>query len=290
MNKKELLRTLKYSLRFLPDELYCKIYYRHNLKKGLDLKNPKTFNEKINWIKLNDHNPLYTMIADKYGNREYVASKIGEEYLIPLLGVWDQFTQIDFDKLPKQFVLKCNHDSGGIVVIKDKFNLNIQKAKACIEKSLNSNFYYVAREWQYKNIDKKIIAEKYLEDSHQELNDYKIYCFNGRPYCTMICKERSSGKPKYYFYDNDWNFLPYDKTTKNASAKELDPVPVNFDQMLEIASKLSEDFYFARIDLYNVDGRIYFGEITLTPNSGFDRDLTIEAEKDLGEKLILPKS
>lgn len=288
MKKTEFMKKLKYSLRFLPDEAYVKLYYRVHVKRKLNLEHPKTLNEKLNWLKFNDRNPFYATVVDKYANRNYVSSMIGEEYLVPLLGVWDHFDDIDFDQLPDEFVLKCNHDSGGLVICTDKSKLDKQAAKKKIEDSLKCKFYLVGREWQYKNVKPKIICEELLGDGKVPPADYKFMCFNGRPDNVMVCYGRETGVPQYYFFDMDWNLKRYNGWGKKAPADFSLPQPENFEKMVQIAETLSKPYYFARIDLYNIDGKIYFGEITLTPNSGFDANITYETDLLLGDKLRLP--
>lgn len=291
MTKEDLMTKAKYALRFLSDEKYINLYYKLRVKRSLNLKKPETLNEKIQWLKFCYRNPLMSVVSDKYLVRDYVADKIGEDYLIPLLGVWDSFDEIDFDKLPNQFVLKCNHDSGGLVVCRDKSKLDKVAAKKKIEKSLKAQFYYVGRESQYRFINPKIIAEQFIGVDGECPSDYKIYCFNGKPDAMMICKNRFSQqnhRAEYVFYDRNWNFLRYQKVDQDPNYNPYDEKPENLDKMYDIAEKLSEDFLFARIDLYNVNRRIYFGEITLSPNSGFDPDLTYEADKVFGEKLEIP--
>lgn len=290
MNRERIMTAAKKSLRFLPDKCYVKLYFKLNLHRKCNLEKPQYLNDKLQWMKFNYRFPLQTIVSDKYAVREYVSAKIGDEYLIPLLGVWDKFEDIDFNKLPNQFVLKCNHDSGGLAICKDKREFNITEAKKKIVKSLKTNFYWIGREYQYKNIVPKIICEKYITENGQVPEDYKIYCFNGKPDAILVCKGRfseGSHKAQYYYYDHDWNFLPYNK----GDTMENDPQirkPENLDKMLEIAKELSKDFIFARIDLYNIKGKIYFGEITLSPNSGFDPDITEETDKLFGEKLEIP--
>lgn len=290
MNRDRIMMTAKKTLRFLPDQSYVKLYFRLNLHRKLDLKCPKCLNDKLQWMKFNYRFPLQTIVSDKYAVREYVAEKIGSEYLIPLLGVWDNFEQINFEKLPEQFVLKCNHDSGGLAICTNKKDFDINGARKKIERSLKSNFYWIGREYQYKNIIPKIICEQYITEDGNVPEDYKIYCFNGIPDAILVCKGRfskGSHKAQYYFYDHNWNFLPYNKGDNVNNNPKVEK-PKNLDKMLEIARKLSEDFIFARIDLYNIDGKIYFGEITLSPNSGFDPDITVETDKMFGEKLEIP--
>lgn len=289
MDRKNIMKNLKYALRFLPDEIYMKLYFRLRLKRQLDLDNPKSFNEKLQWLKLNDRNPKYTNIVDKYRVREYIKNTIGEEYLIPLLGVWDNFEEIKFDELPEKFVLKCNHDSGGLSICTDKSKFDIEKARKKIEKSLKCQFYYIGREWQYKNIKRKIICEEFIGDENNiPPIDYKISCFNGKPDNIMVCCERETGNPKFYFFDTNWNQLNYSKANSKSDKEFIIKKPSNLDEMLNIAEKLSSPYFYSRIDLYNKDNKIYFGEITLSPNSGFDNDYSYETDLLLGKKLKLP--
>lgn len=290
MNKDNLMLILKKSLRFLPDKVYIKIYYRLRVGKKLNLSNPITLNEKLQWLKFNYRFPLQSIVSDKLLVRDYVSKKIGSSYLIPLIGSWDSFDDISFTDFPKQFVLKCNHDSGGLVVCTDKKNFNMKKAKKKIEKSLKSNFYYIGREYQYRNIKPKIICEEFISDNGNIPMDYKIYCFNGKPDVILVCKDRFSNhshKASYLYFDQEWNFIPLNKGDQNLQNVDV-PKPKNLDIMLQIAKKLSQDFIFARIDLYNINGKIYFGEVTLSPNSGFDADITYETDLLFGNKLVIP--
>lgn len=290
MNRDSLMLALKKSLSFLPDKLYIKLYYRFRVGRTLNVDNPITLNEKLQWLKFNYRFPLQTIVSDKLLVRDYVSKKIGDEYLIPLLGVWESFNNINFDELPRKFVLKCNHDSGGLVVCTDKERLNMIKAKRKIEKSLKTNFYYIGREYQYRNIKPMIICEKFISDDNRVPMDYKIYCFNGKPDLILLCKDRfdhDSHRASYLFFDQDWNFVPLNKGDENLRNVNIRK-PDNLDKMLAIARKLSKDFLFARIDLYNINGHIYFGEITLSPNSGFDADITYETDLMFGNKLKIP--
>lgn len=290
MNRDDVMLFLKKSLRFIPDKSYIKLYYRLRVGKRLNSRDPVTLNEKLQWLKFNYRFPLQSIVSDKLLVRDYVSNKVGEEYLIPLLGVWENFGEIDFKELPDEFVLKCNHDSGGLIVCKDKKNLNLRDARKKIEKSLKSNFYYVGREYQYKNIKPMIICEQFISENGLVPIDYKIYCFNGKPDVILVCKDRfrnNTHKASYLFFDQNWNFLPLNKGDENISSPKIEK-PINLDKMLDIAKKLSQDFVFARIDLYNINGKIYFGEITLSPNSGFDADITYETDKMFGKKLKIP--
>lgn len=290
MLKEKLLTLAKKSLFFLPDKVYIQLYYRLRTGRKLNMKNPTTFNEKIQWMKFNYRFPLQSVVSDKLLVRDYVKEKIGKEYLIPLLGKWKKFDEIDFDTLPDQFVLKCNHDSGGLVVCRDKSALDYKKAKNKIEKSLKSNFYTIGREYQYRNIKPMILCEKFISENGKVPMDYKIYCFNGKPDVMLVCRNRFSNdshKAEYLFYDQNWKFLPWIKGDEKKKDPKL-PRPENLDEMLEVAKNLSEDFIYARIDLYNVNGKVYFGEITLSPNSGFYSGLTEETDRILGEKIHIP--
>lgn len=273
---------------FIPDKQYLSLRYYATFGRKLDLKNPKTLNEKLQWLKLYDRNPIYSIMVDKYEMKNYVASKIGDEYIIKTLGVWDRFEEIDFSKLPKKFVLKTTHDSGGVVIC-NKDSLNIDSIRKKINKSIQNNYFWWGREWPYKDIKPRIIAEEFLVDeSGIELKDYKIQCFNGIPVNTLVCKGRNTEeKVEYKYFDMNWNFLRYsigdEKLPQDFSMKK----PKNYKKMIEIAETLSEGFPEARIDMYNIEGKIYVGEITLYSQSGFDLDITYEADIEMGKYLKL---
>ena len=255
---------------FIPDKLFLSILYRLSFGKRLDWNNPKTFNEKLQWLKLYDRRPEYTTYADKYKVREYISKTIGEEYLIPLLGVWDNPDEIDFDKLPNQFVLKCNHDSGGICICKDKSNFDIQKAKAKLNKSFNSNYWLYQREKPYKNILKRIIAEQYMEDIRtKQLKDYKFFCFDGKAKAMFFASDRQKAneETKFDFFNMDFKFLDF--INGHFNSKVLPKKPKNFELMKELAEKLSKGVPQIRIDFYEINGKVYFGEMTLFHWSGF---------------------
>ena len=275
----------------LPDDIFIKIQYFRFLRKFPDLKNPRTFNEKLQWLKLHDRNPFYTVLVDKYKVREYIAEKIGRQYLIPLLGVWDDPGEIDFDKLPNKFVLKCNHNSGlGMCICKDKTMLNINKVKEDLSKGLRQNYYLTGREWPYKDVNPCIIAEKYIENTDlKELVDYKFYCFNGYVDSVMVCIGRSTGVPRFYFFDKNWNLKRYNMCG-NAAPRDFSlERPANMDKMFGIAEVLSKEIEapFVRVDLYNVDGKIYFGEFTFYPDSGFDGNRLPETDLYFGSMVKL---
>lgn len=275
----------------IPDKIYLKIIYKRVLGKRLNLSNPQTFNEKIQWLKLYDRNPEYTTMVDKYEVKEYVADKIGEQYIIPTLGVWDRFDDIDFDKLPDQFVLKCTHDSGGLVICRDKAKLDKIEAKRKIEASLKRNYYYPGREWPYKNVNPRIIAEEYMKDSEtDELKDYKFFCFNGEPVYCQVISDRSTNET-IDFFDMDWKHQEFTGLAlphKLFSSHPV-PVPVTFYQMINTAKKLSEKIPFVRVDFYEVNNKMYFGEVTFYPASGFGVFTPEQWNISLGQMIQLPE-
>lgn len=253
--------------KLVPDRIYLEHRYKRLMGKKLNLNPPVTYNEKLNWIKLYDRNPLYTQLADKLAVRKYVSERIGEEYLVPLLGVWDKVENIDFESLPNQFVLKCTHDSESVIICKDKKTIDVNKAKQKLKHALEVNYYYYNREWVYKNIPHKIIAEKYLEDpKDQELRDYKFFCFDGVPKVMFIATDRSIHKTKFDFFDMDFNHLDFTQHYPNS----LVPVhkPEKFELMKALAGKLSKGLRHVRVDFYEVSGKVYFGELTFFHHGG----------------------
>lgn len=260
----------------LSDEAFIRMKYKAKMGKNLNLSKPITYNEKLQWIKLYDHNPLYTTLVDKYEVKRYVENIIGADYIIPTLGVWNDFDDIDFSKLPNQFVLKCTHDSGGIVICKDKSKLNLAEAKAKIEKCLKRNFFAFGREWPYKNVKPRIIAEQYMEDSKtKELRDYKFFAFDGvvRALFVATGRQNEGEDVKFDFFDENYNHLPFRQGHENAI--ELPDKAICFEKMKELASVLSKGLKEVRVDLYEVDGKIYFGEMTFFHHGGwtpFDPD------------------
>lgn len=271
-------KTEKYGItNILSDKLYLKIAYRLRLKKRLNLRDPKDFNEKLQWLKIYDRNSLYTKWADKYNVRDYIKSTIGEEYLIPVLGIYNSFDEIDFKNLPNKFVIKCNHDSGGLVICKDKSKFDYKNARKKITKSLKTNFYYHNREWPYKNIKPLIIIEKYMEDENCEsLRDYKFYCFNGKPKYLYVSEGLENHlTAKISFFDMNYNFAKFGRLDFKKFSEKPEK-PVNFKKMQDLARKLSADMPFLRVDFYEINKAIYFGELTFTPCGGF---MPFEPEK-----------
>ncbi len=279
---------MKYDIKkVIPDSIYLKICYYQVFGKRLNLKKPKTFNEKIQWLKLYDRKPIYTTMVDKHEAKQYVASVIGDKYIIPTLGVWDQFREIDFSALPDQFVLKCTHDSGGLVICLDKTKFDIEEARKKINISLKRNYYYSSREWPYKNVTRRIIAEKYITDSESvDLKDYKLMCFNGKVKCTFVCSNRTDSL-RVTFFDNDWRRMPFER--HYPVSREMIKKPDNFDKMVELAEILSHNIPFVRVDFYEIKGKIYFGELTFYPGSGFEEFTPDEWDEILGDWIVLPK-
>ena len=281
-------KLIRYFLRFLPDSCYIRLRFYQRFGKWPNLKNPQTFSEKLQWLKLHDRNPLYTTLVDKYAVKKWVADKIGEEYIIPTLGVWNSFDEIDFNTLPNQFVLKTTHDSGGVVICRDKKILDINAARMKLEKSLKKNYYYEGREWPYKNVKHCILAEKYMLDNKtNELRDYKFFCFNGCVDNVMVCVDRSIGEPKFYFFNEKWELLRLNKRGKASPADFTLDRPSLINKMFELAGVLSQDIPFVRVDLYNCNEKIYFGEMTFYPQSGFDSNLLPETDRYLGKLINL---
>lgn len=256
----------------------------------LNLDNPRTFNEKLQWLKLYDHRPEYTQMVDKYEAKKYVASIIGEEHIIPTLAVYDRAEDIDFEALPNQFVLKCTHDSGGIVICKDKSKLDREAAIKKLSHGLKKNYFYQNREWAYKNVKPRIIAEQYKEDAGGELSDYKWFCFDGEPKAMFIATDRfaKGEETKFDFYDVDFNHLPF--TNGHPNATKPITKPIGFDEMKELARKLSKGLPQVRVDFYDVNSHIYFGELTFFHWSGMKPFEPQDWDYKFGEWIKLPVS
>ena len=254
---------------FLPDKYYIKLRYRLVLKKKLNIKKPTTYNEKLQWLKLYDRNDLYTIMVDKYEAKTYVKKIIGEEHIIPNIGVFDRFEDIDFDKLPNKFVIKCTHDSGGLIICKDKSTLDITSAKKKINSHLKRNYYRTHREWPYKNVKPRIIIEKYMEDDiNTSMRDYKFFCFNGEPKIMYISEGLENHKTaRMSFFDMKFNLID----CKRKDYRLLDYMPdkpKTFNKMVEYAKKLSRNVPHLRVDFYEINGKLYFGELTFFTCSG----------------------
>ena len=305
--KKNLIKNIKqfYTAYFtvegtytslLPDKIYIKKLYKKLMGKELNLKNPVTFNEKLNWIKLYDRRPEYTIMADKYRARDYIKEKIGEEYLVPLLGVYEKAEEIDFDALPNQFVLKCNHASD-VVVCRDKGNNDffckkgklgsICEVRAYLEKGLKTNFYKASREWPYKCIKRKIICEKYLENEDgSQLLEYNVFCFNGMPRFFKASTRTSDDSMIKTFYDMDWKWM--DLST-GVMAGDIFEKPAQLEEMLRVSKVLSAGVPHLRVDFFVCNGRLYSGELTFFSAGGFWKVEPQEWDNVFGEYMQLPE-
>lgn len=267
---------------------YLEKQFNHAVGYWPNITSPKSFNEKIQWLKMYYHHPLLTIGADKYAVRQYVTKMIGDEYLIPLLGVYKKSKDVKFDKLPNKFVLKANNGSGTNIICSDKSILDIEDATKKLDEWLkpNSGLYRYSYEWCYKNIKPLIVCEKYMDGLDGDLLDYKFMCFNGNPELLFVCSERTKGL-KIDFFDMSWRLLPF--TRKYPNNPKTPEKPNNFDLMVDIAKKLSQDFPFVRVDLYEVDGRVYFGELTFYPGNGMEAFDPVEWDYKIGDLLRLPK-
>lgn len=273
---------------YLPADVFLKRMYRSCIGKDLDLENPTTYTEKLQWLKLYDQREKYTTMVDKYEVKQYVARTIGAEYVIPLLGVWDCVEDVDFEGLPRQFVLKTTHDSGGIIVCKDKEKLDVDAVKKRLYHFWKRDYYSMNREWPYKNVKPRIIAEAYMEDSkHGELRDYKFFTFGGKPKVLYIAQGRGKNEPTTAdFFDMEFNHLPF--TIDHDMAPTLPDKPINFELMKWLSSKLSEGTPQLRVDFYEVDGRVYFGEMTFFHCSGMAEFHPAEWDRIFGDWVTLP--
>lgn len=284
-----MISFIRYIFRILPDKIYLQIVFFKHFRRFINFKNPKTFNEKLQWLKLHNRKPEYTVMVDKYLVKKYVASKIGDEYIIPTLGVWNHADEIDFGKLPNQFVLKWNHDSGSVVICKEKKVFDAKEAIKRLNEADGRTGYWYGREWPYKNVQPRIIAEKYMEDESGGLVDYKFSCFDGYVDCVMVCLDRHLKDTKFYFFDREWNLKRINVRGKNAPEGFTIPKPSCMDEMFDIASMLSKGFPFVRVDLYAINGHVYFGEMTFYPDSGFDANLLPETDEYFGQLIDLSK-
>lgn len=274
-------------LDLLSDKIFLKLKYLYIFHKKLDLKSPETFNEKLQWLKLYNRNPLYTQLVDKLLVRNYVEKRIGKGYLIPLLGVWENFSEINFDKLPKEFVLKPNHTSGDIFICHNKADINYRELEKLICYWLRRDYYKLHREWPYKDVKRKIIAETLLKtEGNKSLIDYKFFCFNGVPKIMFVATDRGIDT-KFDFFDMDFNHL--DLINGHPNAKQIINKPKNFEKMKILAAKLSKDIPHVRVDFYEVNGKVYFGEMTFFHWSGFVKFEPEEWDYKLGKMLDLSR-
>ena len=291
MKRMKVLANAK-RLESLPEEKYNDLIEKEYLKvfgNILDWNNLRTYTEKMQWEKIYDKNPIKTTLTDKYAVREWVEGKIGKDYLIPLIGVWDSFDNIDFDLLPKQFVLKTNHGTGTNLIVKDKYKINMRRAKRMFDDWMKTDYAFTnSLQLHYRDIKRKIIAEKYLETNLGELQDYKFLCFDGKPCFYWVDLGRYSKHTRTVF-DMNWKLQPWTQASYGIANYDI-PMPKNFDMMIDIANILSKGFSHVRVDLYNIDGKIYFGEMTFTNGSGLDPIIPKEYDKVLGDYWKLPKN
>lgn len=275
---------------FLGDVLYTRIIYWLKMGKTLNLENPKTFNEKLQWLKLFDHNPLYTKLVDKYLVKEYVSSRIGDKYIIPTIAVFNNPEEIDWDILPNKFVLKTTQGGGGdgVIICNDKDSFDKANAIKRLKASMSTNPYKRLREWPYKNVQKRIIAEEYISDRNGELLDYKFFCFNGVIKALFVATDRSSGNVKFDYFDENFNHL--DIVQEHPMSNKEISKPNSFEEMKHIASKLSEGLLQVRCDLYNIDGKVYFGELTFVHHGGVTPFQPESWDMIFGEWITLPNN
>lgn len=278
-------------LNFLSDKTYLSVIYQARFGKRINWENPKTFNEKLQWLKLYDKNPNYCKMVDKYNAKQFAAERIGSEHIVKVLGgPWNSFDEIDFDALPKQFVLKTTHDCGGVLICKNKADFDYQAAKRFIREHLQCNYYFNCREWPYKNLRPRVFAEEYLTDAEMDdLRDYKFFCFNGVPKLMFVASQRhcKDQVTKFDFYDMQFNHLPIINGYPNSSDK-LER-PVNFERMKEFAAILSKGIPHLRVDFYECNGKLYFGELTFSHWGGFVRFEPSEWDERIGDLLVLPQ-
>ena len=286
MKLKTILRKMSY---ILPDGVAIRLEYFRSFGRFPNLKNPKRYTEKLQWLKLYDRKPEYSRMVDKYEAKNYIAGIVGQRYIIPNLGVWDSFDEIDFDALPSRFVLKTVHDCGGVVICQDKANFDKEKAKKFLQWHQKRNYYLFQREWPYKNVKPRILAEQYMEDAATgELRDYKFFCFNGQPKALFIASERqTAGETKFDFFDMDFNHLDIRNGHPNADVPP--EKPVNFERMKELAEKLSASVPHLRVDFYEMNGALYVGELTFFHWSGVVPFEPEQWDYTFGEWIELPK-
>lgn len=287
MTEKYLKRKLMLFLKFIPDDIYLRLIYRIKMGNRLNLKYPKLYNEKLQWLKLNDHKDFYTTMVDKHEMKKFVSEKIGEGYVVPVLGIWESFEDIDFDLLPEKFVLKATNDQGSVLLCNNKSTFDFKNAKKILTNSMNTNFYYVGREWPYKNINPKIIAERMLDSSegHVGLTDYKYFCFNGTPKLMYISNDLDAD-PRTDFFDMDFNRLDMRMRDKNSDS--IPNKPKFFEEMRHISKILSKDIPQLRVDFYCTAEKVYVGELTFFHNGGFSKIYPEKWMHILGDWIELP--
>lgn len=283
-----LYRVMYHTSSLFPDKLYLKLQFRHLMGYKLDLEHPKTFQEKLQWLKLYDRKPIYHKMVDKYEAKEYIAEKVGSEYVIPTLGIFSSVDEIDYDKLPNEFVIKTTHDSGTVVVCKDKSKLDKENVRKFISKRLRRRYFYTEREWPYKNVKPRVIVEKNINVNDEDLKDYKFFCFDGEPKALYITTNRGmeGGLKEDFFYADgrhmEVNQKGYNNNTQTPS------LPINFEKMKDLARVLAKGIPQLRVDFYEIDGNVYVGELTFSDGGGFSPFVPDEYNKIFGDWIKLP--
>ena len=284
---KILLYLVSRNMIYMEDTAFLKLKYKNIIGEKLNLNNPQTFNEKLQWLKLNDRKDIYTTMVDKYEVKKYVSDVIGEKYIIPTLGIYNSFDEIDFEKLPNKFVVKCTHDSGSTIICKDKKKFDIKKAKKKINKALKYNYYYAGREWPYKNVKPRIIIEEYIEDEElKDLRDYKFFCFNGKVNLFKVDFNRFL-EHRANYYDKNLKLLEFGEEVCPPDFEKKIEIPKDIMKMILLAEKLANGTKFVRIDFYYTNKKIYFGEMTFYPASGFGKFIPDSWDERLGVMINL---
>ena len=274
--------------KLMPTKFILELQFYHHFRRFFSWKNPKSLNEKVQWLKVNNRNEEYIKLVDKIQVKDYVCDKIGAKYIIPTYGVWDNATKIDFTKLPEKFVLKCNHDSHCVFMCTDKNKFDINRAVNTLNKRLKYNHYWYGREWPYKYVKPRILAEQLLENNDgSEVVDYKIMCFNGKVDDIMVCSGRNANKLRYYYFDREWKLLRYQDVDKDLPEDFSLKKPEKLEEMFKLSEQLAYGKPLVRVDWYEVNGQLFFGELTFFPCAGFDTDITAEVDYKLGERLNL---
>ncbi len=275
---------------FFPDKLFLQLLYKLKMGHSLNLNNPKLFTEKLQWLKLYNRDPQYTIMVDKYSVKQFVADLVGKKYVIPTIGIWDNVESIDWDSLPKKFVLKTTHGGGGsgVYICKDKELFNREEAVRKLKQSMRSDIYRKLREWPYKNVPHRVMAEKYIEDRNGDLSDYKFFCFNGEPKVMLVASNRFTDH-NFTYFDMDFNKLDI-TSVAGSQAVVIPKKPDCFAEMKELAACLSRGLPHVRVDLYASFGRVFFGELTFFDSSGFDNMSSEEWDMKFGKWLQLPNN
>lgn len=271
---------------FIPDKLYLDLLFGWRIGHRLNWNNPRTYNEKLQWLKIYNRQPQYTDMVDKYKVKQFVTSKLGDDHVARLLGVWDSPDNIEWDGLPDRFVLKCSHDSGGIVICKDKNTFNKKAAVEKLEANFKKNFFYGGREWPYKDVERRVFAEQYLEDENGQLNDYKVFCFNGEPRIIQVDYDRFKAHRRTLFTP-EWERIDATFCYPTDFNREI-PKPRVLEQLLDMSRKLSFGIPHVRTDFYIVKGKVYFGEMTFFPESGTGIIIPEELDIQMGSWIKFP--